>query len=623
MRASRFVFAIAALVLALPAAAQAQSRILSYSSDVTVEPDASLRVVETIRVFGDGRTVDHGIYRDFPTRTPGLFNHRVPFQVLDVRRDGRVEPFTVTSKESSAHVQIGDPAVHLGVGDFTYTIAYRTGEQLRFFADHDELYWNVTGNEWPFPIDVAEAVIHLPAGANERVGAFEGYTGESGSKEKALRTERRDGAAVFTTTRPLDAKEGLTIVLGWPKGFVRAPTASEARAVLWRDNAMLVPAAGGVLLLALYFLVAWWRVGRNPPAGPRGFREVPPEGLSPAALRYIQQMGADETTFAAALLSLADKEHLTIAPDGKAKYVLTKRHEGRTSLAPEERAIVEALFGEGNPVLLGHGRQRTVAAACQAMDKALAANYRGRYFTRNGRVVLPGLLLSSIPMALLALSAEGGGARAACAFLTLWLTFWTAGVYALVTAVFTAWRKAAEGRYRAGPTASAVFISLFALPFVGGEVGALVAYGFAGSWAAAILLATTLLIDALLILTLPCPTALGRRALDEAAAYKSFLGGLEGGRSAALASAPFAYVVALGVVDGWTRGLVDAVGVNPGGRRRSPLLWNDPTWSDTSYGDFASSFSSAVSTSSSSSSSGSGGGGSSGGGGGGGGGGGW
>ncbi|HVX97813.1 MAG TPA: DUF2207 domain-containing protein [Polyangia bacterium] len=620
MRASRVALLAIAALAVFPAAARAQSRILSYSSDVTVEADASLRVVETIRVFGDGRTIDHGIYRDFPTRVPGLFNHRVPFQVLDVRRDGRVERYTVTSKDDSAHVQIGDPAVHLGVGDFTYTIAYRTAEQLRFFADHDELYWNVTGNEWTFPIDVVQAVVHLPAGANERVGVFEGYTGASGSKERALRTERREGAAVFSTTRAFAPEEGLTIVLGWPKGFVRAPSAADVRARFWRDNAVLVVAAGGVLLLALYLFVAWWRVGRDPPAGPRGFRETPPEGLSPAALRYVEQMGADETTFAAALLSLADKQHLTIAPDGQAKYVLRKRHEGRTSLAPEEHAIVEALFAEGNPVPLGHGRQRTVAAARQAMDKALAATCRGRYFTRNGRVVLPGLLLSVIPIALLIFSVDGG-ARASCAFLTLWLTFWTVGVYALVTAVFTAWRKAAEGRYRAGPTASALFISLFALPFAGAEVGALVAYGFAGSGAAAILLATTLLLDALLILTMPCPTALGRRALDEAAAYKSFLGGLDGGRSAALATAPFAWVVALGVVDAWTRGLVDAVGAGP--LRRAPLLWNDAAWGDTSYGDFASSFSSAVSTSASTSSSGSGGDGSSGGGGGGGGGGGW
>ncbi len=36
--------------------------------------------------------------------------------------------------------------------------------RIRFFEDHDELYWNVTGNEWENPIDLVTARIELPDG---------------------------------------------------------------------------------------------------------------------------------------------------------------------------------------------------------------------------------------------------------------------------------------------------------------------------------------------------------------------------------------------------------------------------------------------------------------------------
>ena len=34
--------------------------------------------------------------------------------------------------------------------------------------DHDELYWNVTGNAWKFPIDVATATVLLPPNVRSR-----------------------------------------------------------------------------------------------------------------------------------------------------------------------------------------------------------------------------------------------------------------------------------------------------------------------------------------------------------------------------------------------------------------------------------------------------------------------
>lgn len=63
---------ILVVLLLLGSQAWAQSeRILSYHSRITVHPDASLTVVETIDVVSTGAQIQHGIYRDFPTRYEG------------------------------------------------------------------------------------------------------------------------------------------------------------------------------------------------------------------------------------------------------------------------------------------------------------------------------------------------------------------------------------------------------------------------------------------------------------------------------------------------------------------------------------------------------------------------
>jgi len=47
-------------------------------------------------------------------------------------------------------------------GVHSYVISYRVGGALTYFSDHDELYWNVTGNEWDVPINYVNSEITLP-----------------------------------------------------------------------------------------------------------------------------------------------------------------------------------------------------------------------------------------------------------------------------------------------------------------------------------------------------------------------------------------------------------------------------------------------------------------------------
>ncbi|HJT97712.1 MAG TPA: DUF2207 domain-containing protein, partial [Rhodanobacteraceae bacterium] len=141
----------------------ADERILDFHSDITIAPDAGMDVAETIRVRAEGNQIRHGIYRDFPTDYRDDLGNRVhvAFEPATLTRDGSDEPFHTEGQDNGIRVYFGSESTLLPPGEYTYVLRYRTTRQLGFFADHDELYWNVTGNGWDFPIDAASATVAL------------------------------------------------------------------------------------------------------------------------------------------------------------------------------------------------------------------------------------------------------------------------------------------------------------------------------------------------------------------------------------------------------------------------------------------------------------------------------
>jgi hypothetical protein len=213
------------LLLAWLSPALANERIVLFISDADVGRDGDLLVTETIRVYAEGDQIKHGIFRDFPTNytRPDGTRLRVGFDVLSVKRDDASEPFTTERIDNGVRVRIGKADQLLSEGDHDYEIRYRTTRQIGFFADHDELYWNATGNGWPFAIDLAEARIHLPEAVRFIQTAF--YTGPQGATGKDARVvSEQPGTVVFRTTQVLPPYNGLTVAAAWPKGIITAPT---------------------------------------------------------------------------------------------------------------------------------------------------------------------------------------------------------------------------------------------------------------------------------------------------------------------------------------------------------------------------------------------------------------
>ncbi len=350
-----FVLACFLFSASLPLAVSAQSdpageNIERFDVDILVGESGEIDVTETIR-YNFGTAERHGIYRDIPieyaSQNGGV--RSMPADVQSVTDLGG-KPFRYEESRTGGYlrVKIGDPD-RLISGTETYVIRYSVQDAINYFAEYDELYWNVTGNGWMVPIAASTATIHLaePVLGNR----FVCYLGPVGSTDRCPiadadstipRSEFRASAS-----RLLPAGSGMTIALGFPKGIVREPTGLERLLRFLGSNPLIV------LPFAVFGFMfrRWWRDGRDP-AG-RG-TIVPeydvPEGLSPLHIAALQDGRLSGKEIPAAIIDLAVKGHLLIervTDDGlvfdTTDYRLTETVK-RPAAGSIEGVLIDALF---------------------------------------------------------------------------------------------------------------------------------------------------------------------------------------------------------------------------------------------------------------------------------------
>jgi uncharacterized membrane protein YgcG len=635
--------AMCALLCAAGMARAQTEQIVDYHSDVQVSAEGTLRVQETIRVVSAGDQIRHGIYRDFPTRYSDRLGNRysVGFDLVGAARDGEPEQTRIENRSNGVRIYLGRSDYFLPPGEHTYTITYTTDRQLGFFSDHDELFWNVTGNGWIFPIEHASATVHLPGNISANEVRLGGYTGPQGSMAQELTySAEPNNAFDFATTRPLGSHEGLTILLMWPKGLIQPPTAQQKLAYFLHDNNDAEIGAGGLGAIFLYYLIVWAAVGQDPKKGTIVALYEPPSGFSPAATRYLARMGYDNKAFACAIVDMAVKGYLKIEePDGT--YSLQRLRSDVSDLTPEEKAAANILFEESESVWLHNENHTKIAAAIAAVKKSLKAAELKTYFVTNSVYMIPAALISLGVIVWMA-SVHGSPALAIVGFMCVWLTGWSVAVAGLVIASAHAWRASFEGGHSTGGLAAkAMGTTLVAIPFAGFEVMGLAMLSGATSIFVALTLIGAVALHIVFHFLLKAPTRAGRTVLDKIDGFKMFLGSVEGEqirRAMEPQKTPevfekfLPYAMALGVEKAWAEkfsGVIDRAGQTPGSDSSgySPVWYSGPGWNSFGAAGFASSlsssFSSAISSSSAAPGSSGGGSGGSGGGGGGGGGGGW
>lgn len=551
--------AICAAFGAMPALAE--EKILSFRSDVVVMANGDFLVTETIKVWAEGREIRRGIYRDFPT---GFVDGdgkmaKNGFELLSARRDGHDETARVEDGGNFVRVYLGQADVYLADGDYSYELTYKTDRQVRFFPDHDEIYWNATGTVWNFPIENAIAVIHLPEGA--RAGETAVYTGMQWSRaQNATVTVSGDGREVsFVTQQALRPHEGLTVLVSLAKGGIAPPTEAQKFAWFLRDHLATLIASVGTFLVLLYYASTWVHVGRDPAKGVVVPRWDVPQGVSPALAHYIWNRGfrdAGYPAISASALNLAVGGYVALENIGA---TLALRTTGKVAegggLAVGEATLLERIRTSGGQFEISTSNGPAVATLGERFRQAMEREHREVYYHHNRGWIFLGAVFSLVVLGLSLFFWTPNGQA-----LALLMPILITGAILTVAAVQLAkqWGKGLAGKIKVAVIGFGVLVIAInsGLASAARIFPALEDPLFIGA------LASLILLNLLFFVLLGAPTPLGQKRTDEIDGLRHYLSVAEEDRMN-MAGAPrmspqhfetlLPYAVALDLEKPWTR----------------------------------------------------------------------
>ena len=395
----------------VPAAAQARNwHIADFKDTIAISADGSTLVSEKITLVFVGQW--HGIHRKIPINYPGpdRTNYTLFIDVKSVTDENGNK----LKYESSKSGNYRDLKIYIpGAEDATrvVNIDYTMRNAIRVFEDHDEFYWNVTGNDWPVPIEHAGAFVTLPANAAGGLRA-QAFTGVYGSTESAA-SAAVDGADVtFETTRPLPMRGGLTIDIFIPKGVLKEP--SGLTKLFWflgSNPIVFLP----LLTLAVMFGL-WHTVGKDPEPGVSvAPMYEPPKGFTPAEVGTLIDDSTDPRDITSTIVDLAVRGYIKIEEKvdtflvfKKKDYVfhlLKPREQWGNDLSPHERVMLENVFAGGSDTQLSSLKNRFYTAIPVIRQDIMAAlKTKGMYMLDPGSangysiaaVVAIGVLLAGL-----------------------------------------------------------------------------------------------------------------------------------------------------------------------------------------------------------------------------------
>jgi len=347
--------------------------IKNFTTTIQINTDSTINVTEHLEV-DFSQEEHHGIFRLIPVKYVDTDGKRsqIPIQVLSVTDDsGKAWQYQVIDEDEYINVKIGDPDVYINEL-VSYNINYKAERALGNFDEHDEIYWNATGDKWEVPIEKAEAIVKLPTNIDKEKLKATCYTGSYGSKEQNCTSEIVDENTIkFVATpqenvqgkRALGPLEGLTIVAGYPKGIVqptppspeeifdKAPWFQKILLFFLYNWGLLIPLVVGGILVFL-----WHTKGRDPHTGKTAIMPIysPPDNLRPTEIGAIIDESVDMQDITSCIIDLAVRGYLMIIETkDKAlffnvtnyKFKLLKvDYSADTTLEDYEKKILDAVF---------------------------------------------------------------------------------------------------------------------------------------------------------------------------------------------------------------------------------------------------------------------------------------
>ena len=353
--------------------------IRSFNSDIKINKDGTINVREII-TYDFGYLYRHGIYRNIPyikTNIEGK-KFKLDFSNFSVTDENNLfYQYSQSTVNNNIQLKIGDPnrtitEIH------TYIIGYTISGALTYFSDHDELYWNVTGNEWEVPIAMSTASVELPVEVQQKDMKIACYTGAYGISQSQcyfdnLGADRHK--IVIKSLKQLGPKEGMTIVVGFPKNIVAVFEPKEfvsfwntfiGRLVTWLLSLL---ALIWYVVLPFYIIYRWVRYGRDPsfakasegqvfvrevtawfdPPRLKGDRPLGEKGnrfLTPGEVGTLGDETADLKDVSATIVDLARRGYLKIEERKKGDFYFIRKKDffDDLTLLDYEKILLAAIF---------------------------------------------------------------------------------------------------------------------------------------------------------------------------------------------------------------------------------------------------------------------------------------
>jgi len=403
---------------AVPAGAQVRNwRATDFKDTISIAADGTALVSEKITLAFVGEW--HGIHRTIPVEYPGPHgtNYTLFLKVMSVTdENGNKLKYDSSKSGATRDLKIYIP----GAVDATrvVNIDYSVRNGVRFFDNsgdssgdsYAEFYWNLTGNDWPVPIDHASAFVTLPENAAGGLRA-QAFTGAYGSRQSEATAEVKGADVLVETTHPLPMRGGLTIDIYIPQGALKPPSAlTKLGWFLGSNPIVFLP----LLTLAVMFAL-WYSVGRDPDPGVSVAPQYqPPKGICPAEAGTLIDDAIHPRDITSTIVDLAVRGYIKIEEKVDTLLVfhhkdylfhlLKPREQWGPDLTPHERVMLENIFVDGAETRLSSLKNRfyTVIPVVR-QDIMLALKNKGIYTldpeSANGYSIVAGVAIAILVVA--------------------------------------------------------------------------------------------------------------------------------------------------------------------------------------------------------------------------------
>lgn len=349
--------------------------IKSFDWNTIINKDGTIDVKETI-VYDFGDRERHGIFRKIPIikTNKERKKFRLDFSNFSITDENTtMYRYTVVMNSEGLTLKIGD-ADKTVAGVHTYIISYTVSGALTYFSDHDELYWNVTGNKWDVPIEKYTSEVYFADNIAPNDIKASCFTGSGGSNESDCESSVENKIVIFKSINKLSAYHGFTLVVSFPKNHVAVLEPKPV--ILFFDTIVgkiaififFVLATFWYILYPFKIIYKWHKHGRDPkgtvgettawfdpPKTPLGKRF-----LTPAEVGTLGDETVDLKDISATIIDLARRGYLRIEERKKKDFyfVSTKPTSSRLSrdsagegrLLPFEKKLLDGLFKDDDEI---------------------------------------------------------------------------------------------------------------------------------------------------------------------------------------------------------------------------------------------------------------------------------